>query len=60
MRMRHYQYNTCSSTGKGANKMIFGREVHNKLPQMTFNQDDDSVSVKDRAYSCQGKAEVLL
>ena len=38
--------------------MPFGREVRNKLPQTRWKKDYDAFSVNDRAYSCQGKAEV--
>ena len=43
----HYRAVPHPSTGKSPNKVIFGRELRNKLPQLTCQQDDEEVSARD-------------
>ena len=52
----HYRAVPHPSTGKRPNKVLFGRELRNKLPQITCKEDDKEVSVRDAAVKEKQKS----
>ena len=52
----HYRAVPQPSTGKSPNKVLFGRELRNKLPQITTKDDDEEISVREVAVKEKQKS----
>ena len=55
----HYRAVPHPSTHKSPNKVLFGRELRNKLPQITPKEDDEEISVRKTAVKVKQKSHAV-